>query len=186
AIDNVIGSTKASITPTDGYPLSISKLDSKDATKVISDKNARFQVLDSEGIVIVDNIFVDNGALRVVDGDVIKNVMVPKPGSYTIKEITAPAGYVLSEELLAVEVSTEGTSEAASFYNTPGDAPAPKTYAVGDYVWVDADKNGVQGDAEVLAGVKVTLLDGEGKEVATTTTDENGRYIFDELPAGEY
>ncbi|MFJ2318041.1 SdrD B-like domain-containing protein, partial [Glutamicibacter sp. NPDC087661] len=65
--------------------------------------------------------------------------------------------------------------------------PEPvKTYAVGDYVWVDKNNDGLQGDSEVLDGVKVILLDGNGEEVSSTTTDKNGRYIFDELLAGDY
>ncbi|MFT4288382.1 SdrD B-like domain-containing protein, partial [Nocardioides sp.] len=62
-----------------------------------------------------------------------------------------------------------------------------ETYAVGDLVWIDADSDGAQdADETPLAGVTVTLLDGDGNEVATTTTDENGRYLFDNLPAGTY
>ncbi|WP_049862691.1 SdrD B-like domain-containing protein [Glutamicibacter arilaitensis] len=185
AIENIIGSTKATITPTDGYPLSISKVDAEDTLNVISDENARFQILDAEGTVVVDDVFVMDGALRVASGEEIKNVTVPAPGTYKVKEVVAPAGYELSEELLEVTVAADGSSEAAVFYNVPGEAPA-KTFAVGDYVWVDGNKDGVQGDAEVLEGVKVALLDGNGEVVSETATDANGRYIFDELPAGDY
>jgi len=68
-----------------------------------------------------------------------------------------------------------------------------KSYAVGDYVWIDSDRDGQQGaDEDPLPGVTVELyeVDEEGNRseepVATTTTDGNGRYIFDELPAGDY
>lgn len=62
-----------------------------------------------------------------------------------------------------------------------------KTYAIGDFVWIDADKDGVQDAGEKpLSGVKVELLDRGGKLVSTTTTDKNGRYVFDNLPAGTY
>lgn len=62
-----------------------------------------------------------------------------------------------------------------------------KSYAVGDYVWIDSNADGVQGDDEpVLPGVTVELLDGAGNVVATTTTDAQGRYLFDALPAGTY
>lgn len=62
-----------------------------------------------------------------------------------------------------------------------------KTYAIGDYVWIDANNNGVQDTNEKpLPGVKVDLLDNDGKIVGTTTTDNNGRYVFDNLPAGTY
>lgn len=63
----------------------------------------------------------------------------------------------------------------------------PMSYAVGDYVWIDADRDGVQ-DAgeEVLPGVTVELLDAAGAVVGTTTTDAQGRYLFDNLVAGTY
>ena len=61
-----------------------------------------------------------------------------------------------------------------------------KTYAVGDVVWIDANKNGVQdGSEKVLPGVTVELFK-DGEVIATTTTDKNGRYKFDDLNAGEY
>ena len=62
-----------------------------------------------------------------------------------------------------------------------------KTYAIGDLVWIDANRNGLQDDDEdVLSGVRVDLLDSEGAVIDTTTTDGNGRYLFDELAAGTY
>lgn len=60
-------------------------------------------------------------------------------------------------------------------------------YAVGDYVWIDTDKDGVQDpDEKPLAGVTVELLNEAGEVVATTKTDAQGRYLFDRLPAGTY
>lgn len=62
-----------------------------------------------------------------------------------------------------------------------------KTYAVGDYVWVDTNRNGIQDAGEKpLPGVKVELFNASGKSVGSTTTDANGRYVFDNLPAGTY
>ena len=64
--------------------------------------------------------------------------------------------------------------------------PPDRTYAIGDYVWIDANDNGVQDDEEPLPGVTVVLYDGDGEQVAETTTDAEGRYIFDDLLAGDY
>ena len=62
-----------------------------------------------------------------------------------------------------------------------------KTYAIGDYVWIDADKDGRQGEQEKpLSGVTVDLRDAEGNLIATTTTGSDGRYVFDNLQAGTY
>ena len=72
--------------------------------------------------------------------------------------------------------------------------------ALGDYVWVDTNKNGVQDDGNTgLNGVTVNLLDGAGNAVRdsnnnpiTTVTAANpvggqpGWYEFTGLPAGSY
>jgi len=58
----------------------------------------------------------------------------------------------------------------------------PKTYCLGDTVWYDDDKDGIQDAGEKgVANVKVTLNTG-----ATTTTDANGKYKFCDLANGTY
>src|SRR5690625_7994468 len=39
---------------------------------------------------------------------------------------------------------------------------------------------------KVLPSMKFELFDEDGNKLAETETDENGLYIFDELPAGKY
>ena len=81
-----------------------------------------------------------------------------------------------------------GTPEKPNRPTDPYNAVV-KTYAIGDYVWIDADGDGQQGETEKpLKGVKVTLLDDEGSPVPgqTTETDEDGYYQFDELDPGKY
>jgi uncharacterized repeat protein (TIGR01451 family) len=52
---------------------------------------------------------------------------------------------------------------------------------IGNYVWIDPDRDGVQDPGETkLGGVKVELLDAGGSVVATTTTDASGQYYFNE------
>ena len=62
--------------------------------------------------------------------------------------------------------------------------------AIGDYVWLDANKNGIQ-DAgeEPVQNVTVYLQMREGgssiwKKVDTTTTNEKGYYVFESLKGG--
>jgi hypothetical protein len=58
---------------------------------------------------------------------------------------------------------------------------------IGDYVWDDADQDGIQGAGEYgLSGVTVNLLDGSGNLVASATTDPSGYYSFAGLAAGTY
>ncbi|MCL2482344.1 MAG: carboxypeptidase regulatory-like domain-containing protein [Propionibacteriaceae bacterium] len=60
-------------------------------------------------------------------------------------------------------------------------------YAIGDYVWVDANGNGLQDKDEAgVPGATVNLLDSTGKQIDTTTTDDTGYYYFDKLLPGDY
>ena len=57
----------------------------------------------------------------------------------------------------------------------------------GDSVWNDKNQNGIQDSGESgVAGIKVTLYKGDGTELVTTTTDSNGKYLFENLDAGDY
>ena len=58
--------------------------------------------------------------------------------------------------------------------------------SIGDLVFWDKDGNGAfDGDDEGIAGVTVKLKK-DGVWIATTVTDANGLYLFDELNAGSY
>ncbi len=59
--------------------------------------------------------------------------------------------------------------------------------SIGDFVWDDVNRNGIQDENESgVANVKVILLDGDGNEVNRTQTDENGKYLFTDLKIGDY
>ncbi|MCS3844610.1 SdrD B-like domain-containing protein [Microbacterium sp. AK031] len=184
-VTNIIGAVGATITPTNDYPLNLLKRDSTDAAKLITDSDARFSVLaDDEQTVVLSD-------LRVVDGKIVTaegtTPVVAETGDYWLREDVAPAGYEKTDELTRITVAASGTSDDVVLFNTPGETVEPdRTYAIGDVVWIDANKDGRQDDAEqVLPGVTVELIKG-GEVIATTTTDDRGRYMFDELPAGEY
>ncbi|WP_411846710.1 SdrD B-like domain-containing protein [Roseibacillus persicicus] len=77
--------------------------------------------------------------------------------------------------------------------NDPTATVGAEVAALGDFIWIDADGDGIQDDGEApVAGVEVTLYgdaDGNGiydTVVATATTDSNGRYYFDGLVPDAY
>ncbi|MDO9108750.1 MAG: SdrD B-like domain-containing protein [Coriobacteriia bacterium] len=56
-------------------------------------------------------------------------------------------------------------------------------YALGDRVWLDANRDGIQGSSETsITGAIVSLRAGDGSLLATTTTDANGAYRLTSLP----
>ncbi len=184
-ITNVIGSVGATITPTNDYPLSLLKRDITNSAKLITDPAARFSVLaEGRQTVVLSDLRVVEGRILTVDG---KTPTVEEIGTYWLREDVAPIGYVKAVELSQIVVDETGGSADVVLFNTPGETVEPdKNYAIGDVTWIDADKDGRQGDDEqVLPGVTVELVQ-DGVVIRTTTTDHRGRYIFDELPAGEY
>ena len=70
-----------------------------------------------------------------------------------------------------------------------------KPAAVGDYTWMDVDRDGLQdADEPALPGVTVTLTradgsavtDASGNPVGAVTTDAEGKYTFENLLPGDY
>jgi choice-of-anchor A domain-containing protein len=59
--------------------------------------------------------------------------------------------------------------------------------SLGDRVWVDANRNGVQDAGEPgLIGVTVTLLSAGGDPLASTVTASDGSYLLENVAAGTY
>jgi hypothetical protein len=75
--------------------------------------------------------------------------------------------------------------------NTTVDAgiyqPTPVLGSIGDYVWNDLNKNGIQEAGEPgVPNVTVKLLNCQGAVQQVTTTGATGNYLFSNLPAGSY
>ena len=65
--------------------------------------------------------------------------------------------------------------------------PCENCSSIGNLVWKDIDRDGVQDEAEPgIEGVTVMLLDGYGMYVTDTVTDELGKYKFEDLAIGTY
>lgn len=109
-------------------------------------------------------------------------------GDYSVILSGVPAGFSPSFDLDGV-----ATADKAAFTLGPGankrDVDFGYGYngSVGDTIWLDADLNGAQNGGESgISGITVTLQDGSGTVVATTTTDGNGKYLFNRLAPGTY
>ncbi|MEM7194885.1 MAG: SdrD B-like domain-containing protein, partial [Pseudomonadota bacterium] len=86
----------------------------------------------------------------------------------------------------AIQLSPSEEHDTADF----GYAPPPGS--IGDTVWVDANEDGIQDPGEPgIPGVPMYLIgdtDGDGQPdfSAMTTTDDQGKYLFPNLPQGVY
>jgi DNA-directed RNA polymerase II subunit RPB1 len=166
--------------------------------------------------VVLELVGPDGGPVTDVYGKPVGPVTTGPNGEYTFENLPALTGeqtYTVridrdaSAEALRPYVPTnpgqgdrtgdsstwETTTEPGQLHNNGDRDPTldfgfvTKTYAIGDYVWIDANSDGIQDpDEDALPGVRVDLLDGDGHVIATTTTNEAGRYLFDNLVAGTY
>ena len=120
-------------------------------------------------------------------------------GDYTVT-FTTPAGYEPTLKNVgdyrldsnglsttAIINNADNFSVDSGFYQPPVEpTPVPATYELGDYVWNDSNKDGIQNSNESgIAGVTVTLTKPDGS-TETTTTDTSGKYVFKDLENGEY
>jgi hypothetical protein len=105
------------------------------------------------------------------------------PGTYTVSvPTTGPNGETLTTNASQTVTLTSGQNLTDIDFGYQ-----PLLSSIGDFVWLDANANGVQDAGEVgIEGVTVTLYTGAGALVGSTTTDADGLYIFDELQPGDY
>ncbi|MCO6417883.1 hypothetical protein JYK14_17185, partial [Siccirubricoccus sp. KC 17139] len=117
------------------------------------------------------------------------------PATYRVKFAT-PDGYVATaanqgandaKDSDAVNGVTQQVTLASGQSDTTLDAGFYKLASLGDKVWFDSNKNGIQDSGEVGFGkVTVLLLNAAGTVIETTVTDGNGNYGFTELVPGTY
>ncbi|MDK8646028.1 SdrD B-like domain-containing protein [Staphylococcus condimenti] len=116
-------------------------------------------------------------------------------GDYTVKFET-PAGYEPTKVNNGDDtLDSDGTTVTATINNADNPTidsgfykpvKVPATYTLGDYVWEDTNKDGIQNSNEPgIAGVTVTLTKPDGT-TETTTTDADGYYKFTGLENGDY
>ena len=118
------------------------------------------------------------------------------PGDYMV-EFTLPSGYGLTVEnngnddedsdVSPSTLRTPVTTLSAQEQDTTLDMGIYQFAALGDRVWDDRNRNGIQEAGEDgVANISITLLDTNGTVLQHTTTDANGAYRFDNLEPSEY
>jgi len=89
---------------------------------------------------------------------------------------------------LFIPISTGGPG-SVSHSNDAGffEIPPPVGANITGQVFDDLNQNGLQDSGEpYIEGIIITLFNADGTEVATTETDSNGNYIFQDVLEGDY
>lgn len=87
---------------------------------------------------------------------------------------------------VVVEKTTDGDNQDNP--DNPDNPNKPGTYSISGYAWEDKNEDGIKAQRDNgVAGVKAILVNIHTKvTIATTTTDENGKYVFYHVEPGEY
>ena len=124
------------------------------------------------------------------------------PGQYTVTPAT-PSGFMSTIAGAGTSLTDSSTGSATSAsLSTAGQSDTTLDFgfvapavSVGDLVWWDTDADGAQDAGEPgIPGVTLTITKADGSPVTdvfgnpvtSTTTDADGKYVFDNLPAGQY
>ena len=159
-------------------------------------------------ITAAEDIYTPDGTLRYAAGEVVATITTDETGSaqtaplylgrYEVREITAPFGCVLNEEIRTVELTYAGqeieiTETSASFYNERQKAAAlllkaleqNEPFGIGMNGEITAVSFGLYA-AEDLTAADGTVIPADGLlEIASV--DENGYATFaTDLPIGSY
>ena len=171
---------------------------------VFEDKNANGT--QDAGEVGIGNVTVN---LCDANGNVVGSTTTDAAGKYGFDvaagtysvQVVAPANYLVSakdvggnsaaSDAVDSDIGANGKTGnyvlAAGDVNNTVDAGLYRSASLGDKVWLDANRNGIQDAGEAgKAGVTVNLCNAAGVVVASQTTDVNGKYLFTNLTPGAY
>ncbi|HOX04248.1 MAG TPA: SdrD B-like domain-containing protein, partial [Verrucomicrobiota bacterium] len=145
--------------------------------------------LDGDGLLSPDEIAAGPSAFTTTDASGNYTLTGLPNGNYVVLE-TDPVGVasvtdadgtsVNGANQIAVTINNASVADR-DFLDT-GAAPV----AIGDYLWLDEDSDGVQDAGEAgIPNVRVELYDASGNTpLGTTYTDANGGYLFTNASAG--
>ena len=156
-------------------------------TIVVSDDGSKFPTNPG---TITDTLppqltYVSGGPNCSVAGQVV-TCAVPKIGAGEVASVTYTIKATINPGVAPGTVITNNVKLSVPFDETSNNNDASAmtttvTQGLGNYVWIDANGNGLQDDACTIPGVTVTLKDASGKAIGTTKTDANCQYRFDNL-----
>ncbi len=137
----------------------------KDSTGTVLER----QVTDANGNYLFSNLLADDYQVDVFDASIPNG-------------LDNTAG-VAGVDPKAVILATGENRRDVNFGYIPD---APTEGVIGDRVWADANGNGIQDPGEAgISDVTLSLRDASGVVIDTTTTNENGDYLFTNVTFGD-
>lgn len=135
---------------------------------------AKKDIVNVEGkVVIAANTEIER-AVSGKDGALIFTSDLPL-GQYYVKELEAPKGYVKSDKVFDIDASYQGRNTQAIKFEAEFENYPTK---------LEINKTDITGENE-LTGAKLTIIDKDGKTVASWTSDGT-THTIERIPVGKY
>jgi hypothetical protein len=152
------------------------------------------------GVTDGDGTYVLDGTSRLEGGRyfVVAEIPAVLPGltpvldSSTFQPLSTTVDVTSEDQTVrmgvtAVRTSAEAPQSEPTSPSRSSNRSEVAKFAVGDVVWRDDNRSGVQDTGESPASrVSIQLLNVDGEVVASTVSSPDGRYVFDDLQAGTY
>jgi hypothetical protein len=152
------------------------------------------------GVTDGDGTYVLDGTSRLEGGRyfVVAEIPAMLPGltpvldSSTFQPLSTTVDVTSEDQTVrmgvtAVRTSAEAPQSEPTSPSRSSNRSEVAKFAVGDVVWRDDNRSGVQDTGESPASrVSIQLLNVDGEVVASTVSSPDGRYVFDDLQAGTY
>ncbi|HBO2457276.1 TPA: fibrinogen-binding adhesin SdrG C-terminal domain-containing protein, partial [Pseudomonas aeruginosa] len=180
--------------------------DINDSSTLLNPNDTKIEILDAKSSDnIVASFHINDEDFEDVTGNFGINQTGDKKAQidfghidhlYIVKvtsKIDSNSSQDLRTRVIMENKNAEGTTDFYAHDNTVERLGAngvatgnEKLYNLGDYVWEDTNKNGIQDEDEHgIEGVEVSLTRPNGT-VETTTTNSEGKYEFNDLQNGDY
>jgi hypothetical protein len=150
---------------------------------------------DSDGSFVLDATTKLKGGRYFVVAEIPAALsdLAPVPGSSTFQPLSTTVDVTSEDQTVRMGVAAGRTSTESPRADEPtrvsrsSNRPEVARFAIGDMVWRDDNRSGVQDTGESPASrISIQLLNIEGEIAASTVSSPSGRYVFDNLQAGTY
>ena len=183
-----------------GFSLDIPFIRTESDTNIVTISGSIFT--DNNGSFFNDNEPPLGGvtvSLFDCSNNLIATTVSDADGQFSFENINEGDYYIRFENLSGFEIGSGsgsdvdnsngiGTTACMNFNGTTNvEAGFIPLSTIGDFLWLDADENGIQGANDPgIAGMNVILEDANGNQLLTVTTDTDGLYIFSNIRPGTY
>jgi hypothetical protein len=151
-------------------------------------------VTDPDGTFVLDGTSKLQGGRYFVVAEIPPALpaLTPVPESSTFQPLSTTVDVTSEDQTVRMGVtagrpSTENPQSERTSPSRSSNRSEVALFAVGDVVWRDDNRSGVQDPGESPASrISIQLLNVEGEVVASTVSKPSGAYVFDNLQAGTY